>query len=137
MKNAKASLMVMAFVALASGGALAQGSSHVCAYVNDNVASSETGTHNMAEGYMIGPGDAAVHVGPYTTNANGTGDGSYGGGLAAARGPQGDLYVSDGGMDNITHLHINKADCTLTLDTMLYPAGGWVARIWRSDGDHP
>jgi hypothetical protein len=102
-----------------SGAAMAgKGPSYVCAYVNDNVYGP-----NAVEGYKIGPGDAVVHVGPYPTNGSGVSGGFFAGGLGATRVRQGDLYVSDGASDNITHFTINKRDCTLTLDSTLYPSG--------------
>jgi hypothetical protein len=111
-------LLVAALAVMTSAAAMAQVPMHVCAYVNDN----NYYFPNNAEGYMIGPGEA-THVGPYVTNGLGSGDDVYQGGLAAAR--EGDLYVEDPGSVpvNITHFSINKTDCTLSLDTSLYPDG--------------
>jgi 6-phosphogluconolactonase (cycloisomerase 2 family) len=112
-------LLAAALAVTTSSAAMAgKGSSYICAYVNDNLYGP-----NAAEGYKIGPGDATIHVGPYTTNGNGRNGGPYAGGLGATRVRQGDLYVSDGASDNITHFTINKRDCTLTVDAILYPSG--------------
>jgi 6-phosphogluconolactonase (cycloisomerase 2 family) len=91
----------------------------ICAYVNDNV----TNGPNSAEGCKIGPGSAAVHVGPYTTNGMGSAIGVIAGGFGAARNAEGDLYVDDAGSDNITHFTVNKSTCALTKDPALYPSG--------------
>jgi hypothetical protein len=109
---------IMAVVATTSGAAIAQGTSHICAYTNDNVYDP-----NVVEGYKIGPGNATAHVGPYSTNGNGYDGSFYFGGLGAARVTEGDLYMEDLDSNNITHFKINKADCTLTKDPMLYPLG--------------
>jgi 6-phosphogluconolactonase (cycloisomerase 2 family) len=112
-------LLAAAWAIMTSGVALAgEGPSYICAYVNDNVDGP-----NYAEGYKVGPGDATVRVGPYSTNGDGRGGGFYAGGLGATRLREGDLYVSDGASDNITHFTINKKNCTLTLDNTLYPSG--------------
>jgi len=108
-------LIVAAFAMTMSGASIA---SHICAYVDDDVLGP-----NFAEGYMVGPGSATSHVGPYSTNGSGIGGGFFTGGLASARDRQNDLYVGDTASDNITHFKINKTDCTLTLDTTLYPSG--------------
>jgi hypothetical protein len=116
MNKTMKALMAAAFAVMTSGTAMA---GHICAYANDNNLSGP----NTAEGYMIGPGTATVHVGPYSTNGSGNYGGFAAGGLGAARVKEGDLYVSDALSDNITHFTINKTDCTLTLDTTLYPSG--------------
>jgi len=118
MNNATKVLFAAALAVAMSSATMA---SHVCAYVNDNVPGVPG--PNAVEGYMIGPGSATVHVGPYSTNGRGIGAGFYSGDLAATREREGDLYVNDPATDNITHFKINKTDCTLTLDTTLYPAG--------------
>jgi DNA-binding beta-propeller fold protein YncE len=119
MNEATKVLLAAALAVATSSAAMA---SHICAYVNDNVSGP-----NFAEGYKVGPGTAVVHVGPYSTNGSGTAGGPFGGGMGAARvHPRmktGDLYVDDAGSENITHFTINKTDCTLTLDTTLYPSG--------------
>jgi DNA-binding beta-propeller fold protein YncE len=51
------------------------------------------------------------------------GGGFIAGGLGATRVRESDLYVTDGASENITHFTINQTDCTLTLDTRLYPSG--------------
>jgi 6-phosphogluconolactonase (cycloisomerase 2 family) len=124
MNKATKILLAAALAVMTSGAATA---SHVCAYVNDNnTIGNNTNGPNATEGYMIGPGTAIAHVGPYSTNGSG-GNGYFTGGLGATRvHPRlktGDLYVNDAGSDNITHFTINKMDCTLTLDTTLYPSG--------------
>jgi DNA-binding beta-propeller fold protein YncE len=116
MNQAMKILLVAGFAVTTSGAAMA---SHICAYVNDNVS----GTPNTAEGYMIGPGTAIVYVGRYATNGSGTGLGFTAGGYGATRVREGDLYVDDTDSRNITHFTINKTNCTLTLDTTLYPSG--------------
>jgi hypothetical protein len=61
-------VLAAAFASILSGGAMAGiETSHICAYVNDNVDGP-----NSAEGYMIGPFSATTHVGPYSTNGNGS-----------------------------------------------------------------
>jgi 6-phosphogluconolactonase (cycloisomerase 2 family) len=115
MNKATKVLLTAALAVMTSGAAMA---SHVCAYVNDEVNGP-----NAAEGYKIGPGNATVHVGPYSTNGSGTGNGNYVGRLGATRVREGDLYVEDVASNNITHFTINKTDCTLTLDPALYPSG--------------
>jgi hypothetical protein len=109
-------------VTMMSGAAIAgEGTSYICAYVNDNV-----GGPNFAEGYKVGPQTMTVHVGPYSTNGSG-GNGYFTGGLGATlvhpKLKMGDLYVNDAGSDNVSHFTINKTDCHLTLDTTLYPSG--------------
>jgi DNA-binding beta-propeller fold protein YncE len=121
MNKAMKVLLTAALAVTTSGAAMA---SHVCAYVNDNLRNFSHGP-NKAEGYRIGPGTAVVHVGPYATNGRGIGNG-FADGLATRVHPRlkaGDLYVSDAASDNITHFKVNKTDCTLTLDTALYPSG--------------
>jgi hypothetical protein len=119
MNKAMKVLLAAACAVTMSGAAMAgKGTSFVCAYVNDNVQGP-----NFAEGYKVGPGNATAHVGPYSTNGQGIGSGAYAGGLGATRVRESDLYVSDGASDNITHFTINKTDCTLILDTALYPSG--------------
>jgi hypothetical protein len=114
--NKTIKILIAAVLAVTmSGAAMA---SHICAYVNDNVLGT-----NDTEGYKIGPGTATSHVGPYTTNGNGNGYDSLGGGLIATRVQGGDLYVEDTGNNNITHFTINKSNCKLALDTTLYPSG--------------
>jgi hypothetical protein len=124
MNKAAKILLAAALAIMTSCAAMA---SHICAYVNDNDVSGS----NFVEGYNIGPGTATVHVGPYPTNGEGTGGGFYTGGLGATRIREGDLYMEDAASDNITHFTINKTDCTLTLDTTLYPSGD----TSDSDGD--
>jgi hypothetical protein len=100
-------LMAAALAAMMGGAAMAgNGSSHICAYVNDNVNGP-----NFVEGYKVGPGDATVHVGPYATNGKGAGGGDGAGGYGATRVRESDLYVSDGESEDITHFKIRKADC--------------------------
>jgi hypothetical protein len=118
MNKAMKIVLTVACAVTMAGATVAQGTSYVCAYVNDNAYGP-----NIAEGYKIGPGNAGSRVGPYFTNGTGIDNGYYAGGLAATRGVEGDLYVEDSASDNITHFMINKADCTLTLDTTLYPSG--------------
>jgi hypothetical protein len=119
MNRAMKIFLISALAITTSGAAMAgTGSSYICAYVNDNVDGQ-----NYAEGYKVGPGDAVAHVGPYATNGLGGAGVSLAGGLAAARVKEGDLYVYDESSANITHFTINKTDCTLTLDTTLYPTG--------------
>jgi 6-phosphogluconolactonase (cycloisomerase 2 family) len=115
MNKAMKFFMVAAMAVMMSGTSMA---SHICAYVNDNVVGP-----NFTEGYKIGPGAATAHVGPYFTNGSGIGFGFLSGGLGATRLQHSDLYVEDGASSNITHFTINKTDCTLTLDTTLYPSG--------------
>jgi len=116
-------LLAAALAVMASGAAMAgNGPSYICAYVNDNVDGP-----NLVEGYKVGPSTATAHVGPYATNGNGLGGGFTAGGLGATRAREGDLYVTDGASENITHFIINRADCTLTLDTTLYPSGDTAA----------
>jgi 6-phosphogluconolactonase (cycloisomerase 2 family) len=123
MDRAMKDLLTAAFAVITMSGAAMAGTSHICAYVNDNVAGP-----NAAEGYMVGHGAVVgPHVGPYSTNGQGNSIGFFVGSLGATRvHPRlktGDLYVEDAASDNITHFTINKADCTLTLDTTLYPSG--------------
>jgi hypothetical protein len=121
MNNPTKVLLAAAFAATMSGTALA-GTAHLCAYVNDNVNGP-----NFVEGYKVGPGTTIAHVGPYSTNGSGNAYGTNAGGLGATRDrPRlkiSDLYVDDPYSENITHFIINKTDCTLTLDTTLYPSG--------------
>jgi hypothetical protein len=107
-------LFAAALAVTTSGAALA---SQICAYVNDNSAANST------EGYMIGPGIASTHVGPYSTNGIG-GAGPYtASNLAATREAEGDLYIENVGSNNITHFIVNKTNCALTLDPTLYASG--------------
>jgi sugar lactone lactonase YvrE len=117
MKKALKILLTAALAIMACGAAQAQ---HVCAYVNDNGSAP-----NTVEGYKIGPGAATAHVGPFATNGNGSGANFFffSGSLAAARVPQGDLYVGDSASNNVTHFTVNKTNCALTLDRALYPSG--------------
>jgi hypothetical protein len=129
-------LFAAALAVTMSGAAMAgKGPSYICAYVNDNVDSGGTGLDNATEGYKVGPGDAVVHVGPYSTNGKSFGVGLFAGGRGATRvHPRlttGDLYVNDGASENITHFTINKTNCRLILDATLYPSGD----TSESDGD--
>jgi DNA-binding beta-propeller fold protein YncE len=74
------------------------------------------------EGYKIGPGDSAVHLGPFPTNGKG-GGGPLSGGLIVVRLQNSDLYVDDVASDNITHFVINRETCLLIHDPVLYPSG--------------
>jgi 6-phosphogluconolactonase (cycloisomerase 2 family) len=123
MNKATRILLTAAFAVMASGAAMAgKGPSYICAYVNDNADGP-----NFVEGYKVGPGTTTTHVGPYSTNGRGTSGGPFEGGMGATRAhprlKTADLYVDDAGSENITHFTINKTDCTLALDTSLYPSG--------------
>jgi hypothetical protein len=121
MNKAMKILLAATLAIMASRAAMAgKGPSYICAYVNDNAYPP-----NAAEGYKVGPGSATAHLGPYSTNGFGGGVGFYAGGMGATRVRSGDLYVEDNlsSPENITHFTINKTDCTLTLDTTLYPSG--------------
>jgi hypothetical protein len=116
-------LLAAALAAMMSGAAMAgKGTSYICGYVNDNAQGP-----NFVEGYQVGP---------YSTNGSGIDFGYYPGGLGATRDhprlKTGDLYVDDPYSENITHFTINKTDCTLTLDTTLYPSGD--TSVFGGDG---
>jgi hypothetical protein len=119
MNKAMKVFMAAAFAVVTAGVAMA-GTTTICAYTMTDSTSG-----NAVEGYHVAHGaTSATHFGPFNTNGVGSGGGFYAGGKTAARANGHNLYVSDGGSDNITHFTFTAKDCTaLTLDTTHYPSG--------------
>jgi hypothetical protein len=129
MNNGMKVLLTAALAVVTMSSAAMAGTSFICAYTNNNVG----GATNSVSGYKVGHGSTiGTLIGPVSTNGQGIGFGFFAGGLGATKIRGYDLYVNDAATDNITHFTINKKDCTLTLDTTLYPSGD--TSVFDGDG---
>jgi hypothetical protein len=100
---------------------LALATSHICAYVNDDLTTPLNTVYNTVDGYKIS-GTTVTYLDPVSTNGYGIGGGYPSGGaqgMSIISGPSKStthLYIENDYSLTIAHLNVDRTDCTLTYD---------------------